>query len=151
VLYVDTSAIVKLYIKEEHSLDVSNWLKENNEAIPLTSFHDLEFNNAINQKQFRAEITVTEARLIISKLDDHEIKGIFYRPQLNWTDIFECAINLSKNYTAGTGSRSLDILHVASALSIKADRFLTFDDRQSKLASLAGLKIEKCSGRDMIP
>lgn len=145
MLYLDTSVIVKLYIKEEHSLDISNWLKENNEAIPLTNFHDLEFNNAINQKQFRSEITGAEARLILSRFYDHEVKGIFYRPQLDWTDIFECAIHLSKRYTGSTGSRSLDILHVASALSIKADRFLTFDDRQSRLASLAGLKIEKCS------
>jgi hypothetical protein len=37
----------------------------------------------------------------------------------------------------------LDILHVALALSIVADRFLTFDDRQTKLAALVGLKIEK--------
>jgi predicted nucleic acid-binding protein len=37
----------------------------------------------------------------------------------------------------------LDILHVASALSIKAKQFMTFDDRQSKLASLAGLRLIK--------
>ena len=64
MLYVDTSVIVKLYIKEEHSLDVSNWLKENNEAIPLTIFHELEFNNAINLKEFRTEITTDEIRQI---------------------------------------------------------------------------------------
>jgi hypothetical protein len=36
----------------------------------------------------------------------------------------------------------MDILHVASALSINADRLLTLDDRQTRLAALAGLKIE---------
>jgi len=145
VLYVDTSVIVKLYIKEKHSEDASNWLRKNNEAIPLTSFHDLEFSNAIYLKQFRDEISTDEVRLIMSKFDEQERKGVFYRPQLNWTDIFKYAVDLSKNHTGTTGSRSLDILHIASAITIKADRFITFDDRQSELASLAGLKIEDCT------
>jgi predicted nucleic acid-binding protein len=54
----------------------------------------------------------------------------------------DTSIDLSKKHSATIGSRSLDILHVASALSINADRFLTFDDRQTRLAELAGLTIE---------
>ena len=54
MVYVDTSMIVKLYVKEEYSRDTSNWLKENDEAIPLTSFHELELINAIHLKQFSA-------------------------------------------------------------------------------------------------
>ena len=142
MLYVDTSVIVKLYIKEEHSLDVSNWLKENNEAIPLTIFHELEFSNAINLKEFRTEITTDEIRHIMARFAGHESKGVYYRPQISWTDTFRYAVDLSKKHTSKTGSRTLDILHVASALSIKADRFLTFDERQSKLASLSGIRIE---------
>jgi predicted nucleic acid-binding protein len=143
VVYVDTSVIVKLYIKEEYSRDASNWLKENNEALPLTSFHELELINAIHLKQFRTEITLDESRLIMSRFEEHEKSGIYYRPQLDWSAIFIHAIDLSKKHSASIGSRSLDILHVASALSINADRFLTLDDRQTKLATLAGLKIEK--------
>jgi predicted nucleic acid-binding protein len=41
VIYVDTSVIVKLYFKEEYSREASSWLKENNEAMRLTSFHGL--------------------------------------------------------------------------------------------------------------
>jgi predicted nucleic acid-binding protein len=151
LVYVDTSVIVKLYIKEEYSRETSNWLKANNEAIPLTSFHELEFINAIHLKQFRAEITEEQALLMISKFDEHERKGIFYRPQLDWPNIFSHAINLSKNHSKTIGTRSLDILHVASALSIKADFFLTLDARQSELASLAGLKIEKINRRPLSP
>jgi len=83
----------------------------------------------------------------MSKFYEHESKGIYYRPQLSWAEIFRYAIDLSKNHTKNTGSRSLDILHVASALSMKAGRFLTLDTRQSKLASLAGLKIVKVDGK----
>ena len=144
MLYIDTSIIVKLYFKEEHSLKVSNWIKTNNEAIPLTSLHELEFTNAVHLKRFRDEITEDEIGLIFSRFADHNKKGVFYRPPIDWPDIYQYALDLSKRHTGKIGSSSLDILHVASALSIKADRFLTLDVRQVKLASLAGLKIEDC-------
>ena len=141
MVYVDTSVIVKLYIREEFSRKASTWLQKNNEAVPLTSLHELEFINAIHLKRFRAEISPDEIRLLRSRFEEHESSGIYYRPQLDWPVIFSHAVDLSKKHTASIGSRSLDILHVAAALSIKADRFLTLDDRQTSLAALAGLKI----------
>ena len=139
MLYVDTSVIVKLYVKEEYSLQASNWLKENNEALPITVFHELEFNNAVNLKEFRGEITRDKARLIMARFAEHESNGIFYRPQISWTDTFKYAVDLSSKHSRKTGARALDILHVASALSMKAGRFLTLDERQSKLVSYAGM------------
>lgn len=73
--------------------------------------------------------------------NEHELRGIYYRPPIDWPDIFYNARALSRAHTQKTGSRSLDILHVASALSINAERFMTFDDRQSELAAIAGLQI----------
>ena len=43
--------------------------------------------------------------------------------------------------TTHLGCRTLDILHVACAIEIAATRFMTFDQRQQKLATLAGLRI----------
>ena len=143
MLYIDTSVMVKLYVKENHSFDVSRWIKKNNEAIPLTGIHELEFVNAINLKRYRSEISEGDIRLIMARFTEHEHRGVYYRPQIDWADIFYNAAALSKTHTAKTGSRSLDILHVASALSIRAEQFMTFDDRQSELASIAGLRIIK--------
>ncbi|MBW1790346.1 MAG: type II toxin-antitoxin system VapC family toxin [Deltaproteobacteria bacterium] len=145
MLYIDTSVIVKLYIKEECSFEVSHWIRRNNEAIPLTRFHELEFKNAVYLKQFRTEMTNEQVLLVLSKFDDHQKRGVYYRPQINWTDTINFALDLSQSHTKTTGSRSLDILHVASALAIKANRFLTLDKRQSALAGLAGLTIENCA------
>lgn len=142
MVYVDTSVIVKLYIKEKYSMAASGWLKQNNESIPLTSFHELELINAIHLKKFRTEISLAETHLIMSRFEEHEKNGVYYRPPLNWPDIFINAIELSRKHTASIGSRALDILHVASALSIGSERFLTLDDRQTRLAALAGMKIE---------
>lgn len=41
---------------------------------------------------------------------------------------------------AQRGARTLDSLHVACAMELKANRFWTFDERQAKLAKAAGLR-----------
>ena len=84
MLYVDTSVIVKLYIKEEYSLEVSHWIRKNNEAIPLTRFHELEFTNAVYLKQLRTEMTKEQVLFVLSKFDEHQRRGVYYRPQINW-------------------------------------------------------------------
>ena len=139
--YIDTSVIVKLYSLEDYSLEVSKWIRKNNEAIPLTNLHELEFTNAIYLKQFRGEISPEQANLILSRFNEHQREGTYYHPKLNWVDIWNRSLELSGKYTGIKGSRSLDILHVASALALKFSRFVTLDSRQADLAKKAGLKI----------
>ncbi len=50
------------------------------------------------------------------------------------------ARNWRQRHAARLGVRTLDTLHVASALELKAEHFWTFDGRQAKLALAAGLK-----------
>lgn len=90
-------------------------------------------------------MTDEQVLLVLSKFDEHQRRGVYYRPQLNWTDTINFAVDLAQNHTKTAASRSLDILHVASALAIKANRFLTLDERQSTLADLAGLITESCT------
>jgi predicted nucleic acid-binding protein len=54
---------------------------------------------------------------------------------------FELCADLARRYGPKLGTRTLDSLHVACALELKAERFWTFDERQAKLAKAAGLKI----------
>ena len=140
MIYVDTSAIVKLYIKEPDSAMVSDWVKNNNEPIPLSGLIELEFINALKLKQFRDELNTDEFEKLISLLYEHERRGVYYRPTMDWPGVFSLAFSLSKNHTPDCGARSLDILHVGSALTMKAETFLTFDVRQMQLANQTGLK-----------
>lgn len=142
MIYVDTSVIVKLYIKEGYSLEVAKWVKKENQAIFLTWLHDLEFTNAICLKQFREEITSEQVRHIFSRFDEHWERGVYYRPRQNWKETLNIAVDLARNHTEHIGSRSLDILHVASAIAIKTDRFMTFDKKQASLAIEAALTVE---------
>jgi predicted nucleic acid-binding protein len=52
------------------------------------------------------------------------------------------ATEIARVHVAHTGTRTLDTLHVAAALELKAERFWTFDDRQAKLAKAVGLKLK---------
>jgi predicted nucleic acid-binding protein len=142
MIYIDTSVIVKLYVKEQYSRESSNWLRHRDEAIPLTPFHEVEFTNAIKLKRFRKEMTGRQVGAVLERFKEHELRGVFYRPQIHWADTLSLAIDLSTEYTEKIGSRSLDVIHVALALSLKADGFLTFDDKQSNLAIRAGLRVE---------
>lgn len=53
---------------------------------------------------------------------------------------FELCVHLAQKHGAKLGVRTLDSLHVACALELKAERFWTFDERQAKLAKAEGLK-----------
>lgn len=110
-----------------YSREVSDWVKANNRPIPLTAFHKLEFTNAINLKRFKKEMDPSQADLVLDRFREHENQGIVFVPPTNWPDIFACAVDLSADFTRSIGSRSLDIIHVASALSWKVKCFYTFD------------------------
>jgi predicted nucleic acid-binding protein len=49
---------------------------------------------------------------------------------------------LSEKHAATEGQRTIDLLHVALALEAGAKTFLSFDQRQRKLAKAAGLKVK---------
>jgi predicted nucleic acid-binding protein len=53
---------------------------------------------------------------------------------------FELCGELGRRHGPKLGVRTLDSLHVACALELKAERFWTFDERQAKLAKAEGLR-----------
>lgn len=54
---------------------------------------------------------------------------------------FELCADLARKHGPSLAMRTLDSLHVACALELKAERFWTYDERQAKLAKAQGLKI----------
>ena len=53
---------------------------------------------------------------------------------------YDLCVQLGRTHGPKLGVRALDSLHVACALELKAERFWTFDERQSKLAKAEGLR-----------
>jgi predicted nucleic acid-binding protein len=67
--------------------------------------------------------------------------GVFAHATAAWPEVLLEAERLSAGHSETIGTRSLDILHVASALVLGAEQFATFDTRQGTLARAAGLRV----------
>jgi predicted nucleic acid-binding protein len=139
MIYLDTSALLKLYILEEGSELVQSTIAAQDHPLPIWDILQAEFSNALRLKVFWKEITAPQAATQI-KLFEHRIKkGVYYVPLIDRASLMSRFMELSLK-TQKLGCRTLDILHVAYALEIGATRFITFDQRQGKLANQVGLK-----------
>jgi predicted nucleic acid-binding protein len=78
---------------------------------------------------------------MFNEFERDRASGLWFETELPPTT-FEVCTELSRVYTPQFGTRTIDTLHVAAALELKADHFWTFDDRQAKLAKAAGLKLK---------
>lgn len=137
-IYLDTSALIKLYIFEEGSESVNKIITDNAAPLPVWDLHLIEFHNALKLKIFRNELTEQEASHLSILFTERKKTGIYYTPELDRKDHTELCLEFT-DFSAELGCRSLDIMHVAAASLFKADRFITFDSRQSALAEKVGL------------
>lgn len=140
-VYFDSSILVKLYYPEPESTQVEAFVKQHRVIIPFTYFHNLEINNAIQLKEYREEITGTEKTGIINAIHEDKQKGILQQLTVSYHRVFEESLKLSANHTSDIGARTLDIIHVATALCGEFSHFLSHDGRQNSLAEKAGLSI----------
>jgi predicted nucleic acid-binding protein len=142
VIYPDTSFLVPLYVEEEQTGLVEQFLGRATSSLAFTPFHRLEVRTALRGRVFRQEITPSELRSALQLNNRHLLEGILQHTPLPWNAILREAERLGEAHLATTGVRSGDLLHVASAVVLEARDFLTFDQRQKKLARLAGLKVK---------
>jgi hypothetical protein len=106
----------------------------------ITLFGELELTNALHLRLFRRELRPAETQTAHRTFRGDLQSGVFTMKTLPEA-VYLQAIRLAERWTRKIGTRTLDIIHVASALALQADTFLTFDDRQSKLARAVGLKM----------
>ena len=139
-IYVDTSFFVSLYLTDRHTAQVERRLRSR-PSLWMTPLHVAEWTHAVEQHVFRKSISRREADRLLHRFQQHRAQNL-------WRDVsvpdraFEVCALLAHQHAARLGVRTLDTLHVASALELKADRFWTFDERQAKLALAAGLKTD---------
>jgi len=67
--------------------------------------------------------------------------GILSTQPVDWADVHQRAESLSSTHTLAGGHRLADILHVATALHLGVEEFLTFDANQKKLAEAERLLV----------
>ena len=89
----------------------------------------------------RKDIGEGIARVAIADLDADVREGRLAIVDVLWRRTLDLAAELSTQHTPALGTRTLDVLHVATALTLEARRFISYDDRQSALATAVGLRV----------
>jgi predicted nucleic acid-binding protein len=137
-IYADTSVFVSLYLPDAHSKEAQQHMAEH-PRVWLTPLHRAEWTHAIGQHVFQHKITSREAQSVYREFERDREAGVWMEIGLPERALEACIV-LARNRVARLGVRSLDTLHVAIALELRADHFWTFDRRQAKLAEAEGLK-----------
>ena len=104
----------------------------------MTPFHKTEVAHAIFQHVFRRLTSPGDAQLAWGDFEQDCEQGVWTLanlPERTWAT----SIDLARRHGPTLGCRTLDSLHVACALELKAERFWTFDERQARLAEAVGL------------
>jgi predicted nucleic acid-binding protein len=138
-VYADTSFFVSLYGSDVHS-SAARRLISSHPVVWFTPLHQAEWLHAIGQHIFRCELSAAEALQVQRDLDNDRASGLWKETSLPEM-AFEICAELARRHGARLGVRTLDSLHVACALELKAKQFWTFDERQAKLAQAEGLQL----------
>jgi predicted nucleic acid-binding protein len=137
-IYLDTSFLVSLYLNDDHSREARSRIASA-PALWFTPLHRAEWEHVLGQHLFRGELSLSEAQRVSAKLEEHRAAGRWLSVPIP-EDALEVCSKLAREYGPRLWMRTLDTLHVACALELKAERFWTFDDRLAKLAKAQGMK-----------
>jgi hypothetical protein len=133
--------VSKWYIREPDSERALAFRRQFAPPAVLTPLHRLELSNAWQLKVFRGELVQPAALAAREHLLRDFAAGVWVEPPAAIEVVPSCAERLALDHSATVGTRSLDVIHVASALTLGCTDFVTGDVRQGRLAKAVGLRV----------
>ena len=101
----------------------------------------VRFQTRLHQHNRARGFSKREGEEMLRDLQSDLHAGVLRVTPADWSEVLHTAEYLSARYTEAHGHRFADILHVATALHIGADTFLTFDANQQRLAEAEGMQV----------
>jgi predicted nucleic acid-binding protein len=144
MIYLDTSAFIKLYLYEEGSADVHRIVVAQEDPLPVPLLTELEFCNALRFKVFLTEMVPEDVERLISLYRERKWGGQYFVPHVDPIALHELCLAMTER-TPAVGCRALDILHVATARLCDVAVFVTADKRQATLAEAEGRTVQLIS------
>ena len=118
-------------------------MQRQGEPLPFTPWHRLEVRNAIRLAVFHRLIDAAQGKTQLKQVDlDLQDVSLLVHTPVDWVAVMRAAEKLGGANTETIGCRSGDLLHVAAAVELNFELFLTFDERQKKMAKAAGLTVK---------
>ncbi len=145
--YPDTSFLCASYREQENSHLADRWNEGESDPLPVSSLLLLEFRQSV---RFHIRLFIkdrskgfpkTEGTAMLRAIQSDLANDVFQMVSPDWADVHRIAEELSAKHTESGGHRFADILHVATALHLGAETFLTFDSNQKLLAEAEGMEI----------
>ena len=140
IIYADTSFLFSLYVPDANSSAAAAIMRRVKPPLLATDFAEFEFINALNWRIFRKELRAAEEQAVLLSFSKDVHDGLIRVVPIS-AATFSHAKRIARTQTRVLGTRSLDVLHVASALALRAGSFCTFDKNQARLAGAVGLRI----------
>ncbi len=149
--YADSSFILRLVTTEADSPEaVAEFRRLGKPRLFFLPLHSLEVRNAILQRAFHQRRSISsgerqhvarERDAALGRLERFISRRTFLEVALDMDATIARAIGLSVAHTERSGTRAIDLLHVAAALTLESELFLTTDARQAQLAKAEGLEV----------
>ncbi len=144
--YADTSFLCASYRRQDNTERAIAFRETMTEPLHFTSLLEFEFLQAIEFQVWLHSQGKTkgysrrEANGMLADWEADVATGVNRLVAFDMEAVLRLARELTHRNTARSGNRTLDILHVATAVHLGARKFLTFDARQQDLAQHAGLE-----------
>ncbi len=137
IVYADSSFLVSSYTGDGHSAEADN-RRALLPTILITPFVQAEVCTALHLQVFQRRVSLAQASRAWQDFEQDSNNGTLARIDFPLAALTR-TVDLARRFAPTLGVRTLDSLHVACALELKAERFWTFDERQARLAETVGL------------
>ena len=149
--YADTNFLVKLVTDEPGSeAAMAEFRRLDFPPLFFLPLHALEVTNAIRHRAFHLRRTIEsgqragiarERDAALARIERWLKRGWLIEASSDGDDALARAQKLSAKHTERLGCRGFDLLHVALALELECETFLTADRIQGALARAEGLDV----------
>jgi predicted nucleic acid-binding protein len=141
-VYADTSLLISYYINDSNSVRAQGVIHAMIDPPPFTGLHRLEMRSALALCVFRGVLTTAQAGAAWLDVERDLRSGRLVPRPVNWTPVYRSAAQYAAAHSPTIGCRSLDVLHVTLAKTLKVSEFFTFDARQKTLALALGMIVK---------
>ena len=133
--YLDTSFLFKLYLPEPNSEEAVAWLQRNRKDVFVSPLTDLEVITSFS----REDVPGAGMRAIERYLEDLEA-NVYVKLEIDG-NVFALAADVAERYSRQYKLRSLDVIHLATALRYGVEAIGTYDIRVIEAAAGMGLRV----------
>jgi len=147
--YADTSWWLGYKCRRDthHEAALTLFERDPDAEVLWTPWQRVEVFNSFLQAERDGLVSEGESSQLIRTLEQEIRLGYWPHVEFDWTETVRTAFRLANEHSLKMLVRSMDLFHVAIAIELNADAFLSFDRDQIELAEAAGLKVVRLASK----